>query len=208
VSPAVWYSSHHHQRQGTSVCIFPVVGTLLPSQHLPCADHCLSPPGKRRCGALSPPTKRRLAGPRSRRRLHAHLPWVLFGIRSSWRGDTAFSPSEAVVGAQHVLPGRFLASPEPPSPSFLKELQETLNSRTPPLADHHNRPGPLSMPEELLLTRFVLVLIAATNVHVHVTNVQRPVPGSGEIVAFFQNSGGNQARHSFNSSPEAMQVAT
>jgi hypothetical protein len=59
-------------------------------------------------------------------------------------------------GTQHFLL-QFLASPEPPSPSFLKELQETLNSRTPPLADHHNRPGPLSMPEELLLTRFVLV---------------------------------------------------
>ncbi len=88
---------------------------------------------------------------------HAHLPWVLLGIRSAWRGDTAFSPSEAVFGAQHVLPGQFLASPEPPSPPFLKELQETLNSRTPPLADHHNRPGPLSMPEELLLPRFVLV---------------------------------------------------
>jgi transposase InsO family protein len=27
---------------------------------------------------------------------HAHLPWVLLGIRSAWRGDTAFSPSEAV----------------------------------------------------------------------------------------------------------------
>jgi hypothetical protein len=76
---------------------------------------------------------------------HTHLPWVLLGIRSAWRGDTSF------------LPGKFLASPEPPSPSFLKELQETLNSRTPPLADHHNRPGPLSMPEVLLLTRIILV---------------------------------------------------
>jgi hypothetical protein len=48
-------------------------------------------------------------------------------------------------------------SPEPPSPSFLKELQETLSNRTPPPADHHNHPGPLSLPEELLLTRFILV---------------------------------------------------
>jgi hypothetical protein len=88
---------------------------------------------------------------------HAHLPWVLLGIRSAWRGDKAFSPSEVVFGAQPVLPGQFLASPEPPSPSFLKELQETINSRTPPLADHHNRPGPLSLPEELLLPRFLLV---------------------------------------------------
>jgi hypothetical protein len=88
---------------------------------------------------------------------HAHLPWVMLGIRSAWRGDTPFSPSEAVFGAQPVLPGQFLSSPEPPSPSFLRELQETLNSRTPPPADHHNRPGPLSLPEELLLTRFVLV---------------------------------------------------
>jgi hypothetical protein len=81
----------------------------------------------------------------------------MLGIRSAWRGDTAFSPSEAVFGAQPVLPGQFLSSPEPPSPSFLRELQETLNSRTQPPADHHNCPGPLSLPEELLLTRFVLV---------------------------------------------------
>jgi hypothetical protein len=81
----------------------------------------------------------------------------MLGIRSAWRGDTTFSFSEAVFGAQPVLHGQCLASPEPPLPSFLKELKETLNSRTPPLADHHNCPGPLSLPEELLITRFVFV---------------------------------------------------
>jgi hypothetical protein len=60
---------------------------------------------------------------------YAHLPWVLLGIRSDWRGDTEFSPSEAVFGAQPVLPGQYLTSPEPPSRSFLRDLQETLNNR-------------------------------------------------------------------------------
>ncbi len=137
---------------------------------------------------------------------HAHLPWVLLGIRSAWRGYTAFSPSEAVFGAQHVLPGQFLASPEPPSPSFLKELQETLNSRTPPLADHHNRHGPLSMPEELLLTRFVLVRRNGAQLPLS-PMYNGPYLVQKRSLHFFQNSGGNQARHSFNSSPEAMQVA-
>jgi hypothetical protein len=88
---------------------------------------------------------------------YAHLPWVLLGIRTAWRENSQFSPAEAVFGAQPVLPGQFLSSPEPASPTFLQELQQTLNNRTPPPADHHNRPGPLSLPEELLLTRFVLV---------------------------------------------------
>jgi hypothetical protein len=56
----------------------------------------------------------------------------MLGIRSAWREDTAFSPAEAVFGAQPVLPGQFLSSPEPPSPSFLQELQQTLNNRLPP----------------------------------------------------------------------------
>ncbi len=68
-----------------------------------------------------------------------------------------FSPSEAVFGAQPVLPGQYLTSPEPLSPSFLRDLQETLNNRTPPPVNHNNRPGPLTLPDELLLTRFVLV---------------------------------------------------
>ncbi len=45
---------------------------------------------------------------------HSHLPWVMLGIRSAWRENTTFSPAEAVFGAQPVLPGQFLSSPEPP----------------------------------------------------------------------------------------------
>ena len=88
---------------------------------------------------------------------YTHLPWVMLGIRSAWRENSQFSPAEAVFGAQPVLPGQFLNSPEPPSPTFLQELQHTLCNRTPPPADHHNRPGPLKLPEELMLTRYVLV---------------------------------------------------
>jgi hypothetical protein len=39
------------------------------------------------------------------------------------------------------------------------------------------------------------------------SHVLRSVPGSGKVSTFFQNSGGSQARHRFNSSPETMQVA-
>jgi hypothetical protein len=39
------------------------------------------------------------------------------------------------------------------------------------------------------------------------SHVRRSIPGSGEISTFFQNSGGSQARHRVNSSPETMHVA-
>jgi len=86
-----------------------------------------------------------------------HLPWVLLGIRSAWREEEKFSPAEAVFGSQLVLPGQFLNSPESPSPSFLADFQGVLAARPPLKTSHHSSPAPVSLPEELLLTRFVLV---------------------------------------------------
>jgi len=54
---------------------------------------------------------------------HAHLPWIMLGVRSAWREDAEFTPAEAVFGSQPVLPGQFLSAPEPPSPKFLREFQ-------------------------------------------------------------------------------------
>jgi hypothetical protein len=88
---------------------------------------------------------------------YSHLPWVMLGIRSTWREDAQFSPAEAVFGSQPVLPGQFLDAPEPPSPSFLSEFQGVLAKRTPPAATCKSLPGPVSLPEDLLLARHVLV---------------------------------------------------
>jgi cleavage and polyadenylation specificity factor subunit 1 len=88
---------------------------------------------------------------------HAHLPWIMLGVRSAWREDAEFTPAEAVFGSQPVLPGQFLSAPEPPSPTFLQEFQGVLAGRAPLPTAHHNTVGPQVLPEELLLARFVLV---------------------------------------------------
>jgi hypothetical protein len=89
---------------------------------------------------------------------HSHLPWVMLGIRTAWREDLVFSPAENVFGSQQVLPGQFLSAPESPSPSFLSDFQGLLAGRTPLPTIHNTLPSvPDSLPEDLLLSRFVLV---------------------------------------------------
>jgi hypothetical protein len=61
---------------------------------------------------------------------HHYLPWVMLGIRASFREDIEFSPAEAVFGSQ--LPGQFINTAESPSPSFLNDLQTTMAGRPPP----------------------------------------------------------------------------
>ncbi|MFO0007498.1 MAG: hypothetical protein ACK559_40930, partial [bacterium] len=68
-----------------------------------------------------------------------------------------FSPLEAVFGSQLVLPGQFLSTPEPPSPTFLQDFQGVLAGRSPLPTSHHTTPSPTALPEDLLLSRFVLV---------------------------------------------------
>jgi hypothetical protein len=46
---------------------------------------------------------------------------------------------------------------ESPSPSFLSDLQTTMTGRPPPPTHHNSAPAPSTLPEELLLARFVLV---------------------------------------------------
>ncbi len=65
---------------------------------------------------------------------HDHLPWVLLGIRTAFREDSEFSPTEAVYGSQLVLPGQFINTAESPTPSFLRELQTTMTGHPPPPA--------------------------------------------------------------------------
>ncbi len=68
-----------------------------------------------------------------------------------------FSPAEAVFGSQLVRPGQFLSTPEPPSPNFLQDFQGVLAGRAPLPTSHHTTPSPSALPEDLLLSRFVLV---------------------------------------------------
>ncbi len=55
------------------------------------------------------------------------------------------------------MQGQFLSAPEPPSPSFLQDFQGVLAGRTPLPTHHHTTPSPTALPEDLLLSRFVLV---------------------------------------------------
>jgi len=86
-----------------------------------------------------------------------HLPWVMLGLRTQWRADAPFSPAESVFGSQPVLPGQYLCVEESPSPSFIADFQGVLAARPPLPTAHHANPGPPALPEELLLSRFVLV---------------------------------------------------
>jgi hypothetical protein len=88
---------------------------------------------------------------------YLHVPWVLLGMRTSCSEEADFSPAEAVFGSQLVLPGQFLSTPEPPSPTFLQDFQGVLAGRPPPPTSHHTTPSPTTLPEDLLLSRFVLV---------------------------------------------------
>ena len=78
-------------------------------------------------------------------------------MRTACSEDADFSPAEAVFGSQLILPGQFLSTPEPPSPNFLQEFQGVLAGRSPRQTAHHTTPSPVSLPEDLLLSRFVLV---------------------------------------------------
>jgi hypothetical protein len=82
----------------------------------------------------------------------------MLGIRAAWRDESELSPAESVFGSQPVLPGQFLTAPEAPSPTFLEDFQGVLASRTARPTNHHTPPAaPESLPEDLLLARFVLV---------------------------------------------------
>ena len=95
--------------------------------------------------------------PGGRRQLARPLPWVMLGIRASFREDSEFSPAEAVFGSQLILPGHFINTAESPLPSFLSDLQPTMTVRLPSPTQHNSAPAPSTLPEELLLARFVLV---------------------------------------------------
>ena len=89
-----------------------------------------------------------------------HLPWVLLGLRSAPREDSATSASEAVYGSALVLPNQFLSSPDPPSPQFYDALRASMSGFRPVPARHNTPPVPElpdQLPAALLTCPFVFV---------------------------------------------------
>jgi hypothetical protein len=53
----------------------------------------------------------------------SHLPWVLLGLRTAPKEDSNLSSAELCLGAPLILPGEFMAGPEPPPQEFVDSLQ-------------------------------------------------------------------------------------
>ena len=77
-----------------------------------------------------------------------HLPWVLLGLRSAPREDSASSASEAVYGSDLVLPHQFLQSQDPPSNQFYKDLKDSMSGFH-PVPAHHNTPEVPILPQQV-----------------------------------------------------------
>jgi transposase InsO family protein len=74
-----------------------------------------------RChGQLKAALRARLAGTQ----WPEHLPWVLLGLRTAPKEDSAISSAELMFGTALSLPAEFLSSAEPPAEEFLEKLRE------------------------------------------------------------------------------------
>ena len=87
-----------------------------------------------------------------------HLPWVLLGIRSAPKEDSAVSSAEMVYGSPLNLPGQFLEASDPFEESFIQDLRTKMKRCTPPQTNHHNKSPPIPfVPEALSKVDFVFV---------------------------------------------------
>ena len=75
-----------------------------------------------------------------------HLPWVLLGLPTSPKEDSATSSSEAVYGSDLILHGRFLEVQEPPTNQFYKDLKNSMSGFQ-PVPPRHNTPAAAVLPE-------------------------------------------------------------
>ena len=97
-----------------------------------------------------------------------HLPFVLLGLRSSIRGDSACSPSDLLYGAPLRLPGPMLdplGSPAPDSLVFALHLRAAMCAASPLPVLHHGVPP----------ARIDSRLHHATHVFLRVDAVRRPL---------------------------------
>ena len=63
-----------------------------------------------------------------------HLPWVLLGLRTAPKEDSAVSSAELVFGAALSLPAEFISGPEPPAVDFMEKLRDVDVPATRPLS--------------------------------------------------------------------------
>ena len=75
-----------------------------------------------------------------------HLPWVLLGLRTSPREDSATSASEAVYGSDLTLFGQFLEVQDPPTNLFYENLKNSMSGFQ-PVPPRHNTPAADTLPE-------------------------------------------------------------
>ena len=109
-----------------------------------------------------------------------HLPFVLLGIRTSWRSDLDHSPAELVYGTNLRLPSE-LVNPQQssnfqPSAEFVKQLQHTMNSFKPIVPTFHGTKQTY-IPNDLATSGFVYVRHDA-----YKQPLQRPYNGPFRIV--------------------------
>ena len=80
---------------------------------------------------------------------YEHLPWVLLGLRSALREDSATSASEAVYGSELVLPNQFSStSLDLSSNQFFENLHSSMSGFR-PVPVRHNIPPSTNLPEQL-----------------------------------------------------------
>ena len=77
-----------------------------------------------------------------------HLPWVMLGLRTSPREDSATSASEAVYGSDLILPSQFLEVQDPPTNQFYEDLRNSMSSFQ-PVPPRHNTPIAAELPETI-----------------------------------------------------------
>ena len=96
-----------------------------------------------------------------------HLPFVLLGLRSSVREDSACSPADILYGSPLRLPGPLLDSSglDPDPASFAAELQGIMAASRPFPVLHHGTPR----------SRVDPALSGATHVFLRVDAVKRPL---------------------------------
>ena len=61
----------------------------------------------------------------------SHLPWVLLGLCTAPREDSASSSAEAAYGSDLILPHQFLQSQDPPSNQFYEKLKNSMSGFRP-----------------------------------------------------------------------------
>ena len=90
----------------------------------------------------------------------SHLPMILLGVRASIREDSMSSPAQLVLGAPLRLPGQMLPdvplSVEPPSSSFVRDLQESIKAALPMPVVYHGSTRSY-LPPALLTAKAVVI---------------------------------------------------